>query len=287
MKYLLLCLIVLSVFIYSCSKNDDIAVPIESQLSGALPVIIVIGQSNADGNALYETAPSWLEESEYEMKNFVVWNSEYNYFSPYKLKVNTGADSPRSKRFGFDIFFAKKYLESYGGQLLCIKHTVGNTAISPIGASLPGRWTADYDAIPKTERKLFLEFINKIAAVKNYAKQNNLELNIIAVLYHQGEGDADDYNRSAEYKDNFPKLLYDIRNELNDETLLIINGTIIERNNDCKRINDVFIDQNKIDENFVTIDMEDQPNIGDNLHFDASACKYLGEKMFETYQIKK
>jgi len=61
-----------------------------------VPLIIIAGQSNADGRAAAATASnwdstSWLAEASYSVNNFMMWNSTTKEFSTYNVLTNNGA----------------------------------------------------------------------------------------------------------------------------------------------------------------------------------------------------
>jgi hypothetical protein len=278
------------VVIYSCSNDNSQQTNLEEpnvdkpnpQIS--VSFIIVVGQSNAEGYAPYNTAPLWLSSNNYELTNYSIWNKDKKIFQKYQLGLNVGSELNSDTRFGFDIFFAKRYIEEFKEPLLCIKQTLGGIPISEKGTAQIARWQADVNLIPKGERAMVLELAQKIIEAKDYAEKNNLKLRPIAILCLQGEADAKYNERIADYKNNFSALKSYLRNLIGDNKLPFINSEIFYRDNNYKKVNSIFKELNLDDPFFKTVNTsENQTSIGDNLHYDVSAFEFIGNKMFNYY----
>lgn len=284
-KIVFLLLILMS----ACSKDEDIPKTSEVVLDNmTIPMVVIIGQSNADGNAPQNTEPEWLATNNNKIDNFLVWDKNNNYFASYQLGINTGSNNNQSLKFGFDIFFANSYLKNYNGYLLCLKHTLGNTAISEKGNTVNGRWTPNSLVIPNGERKLFDELKSKLEDINKYAQKHNIKILPIAILFHQGEADADDSERVKDYPSNLKLLVNATRELFENEKIPFINAEVIVRNNDNAYINSCFVNLEKTDLLFKCVKMKDHfTDIGDGIHYDAAAHEYMGNKMFEYYQSLK
>lgn len=277
MKGLITLLII--IHITSCSETEHDVFP---EIQGELPVIIIVGQSNAEGYASKETAPEWLSENDYSISNYLIWNKSRLGFDTYKLGVNVGSENNSDSRFGFDIFFAKKYIDNYGGKLLAIKQTYPGVPISEKGSACAARWNSDLTKIPSGERSMVNELLKKLSDAQLYAQKNKVKLIPIAILYMQGEADAEESIRLNDFEENFKNLIYYLRNMTGVDNIPIINAEIMYRNNNYKRVNEIFHLSEKVDPYLKTIKMDqNQTSIGDNLHYDRTAVEYIGNKMFE------
>ncbi|OJV86367.1 MAG: hypothetical protein BGO34_05120 [Bacteroidia bacterium 44-10] len=119
----------------------------------------------------------------------------------------------------------------------------------------------------------------KMKKAEDYSLKNKFKLIPMAILFHQGEGDASEVVRLNDYEENFKKLIGFLRNEI-DDTIPIINGEIFYINDNFKIINSIFHSYSKSDNKFMTVCMkENQTSIGDNLHYDVSAHEYMGKNV--------
>lgn len=250
-----------------------------------VPLLIVAGQSNADGEAPVNTAPSWLSDNDYKVDNYLMWNIHSRSFPTFQLGVNAGSEYYANSSFSFDPFFAKLYLEKYGDELFCIRQTLGGIPISEKGDGQQARWTAHINLIPAGERSMVNEIIWKLTEAKEYAEQNSLRLVPVAILFHQGESDTWPVERRNDYETNLTDLKEYLRKLLDVEDLPFICGEIFYRDYACNTINDVFHKISQTDENFRCINMsQNQTYIGDRLHYDGAALEFMGTDMFRCYE---
>lgn len=277
------------IFFMSCSKNNVHNTIVDSLLpESEVQFIIVVGQSNAASYAPSSSSPKWLLEDNYSLKDYYVWNKNLNRFQIYQLGVNVGNENNSDNHFGFDVFFAKKYIDKYKKKLLCIKQTLDSTPISEKGSKALGRWTPSPELISPNERNMLKELESKLEKAIIHSYKNKYKLVPVAILFHQGEADASEIVRLNDYEENFKKLIGRLRQIAGNDTIPVINGEIFYINENFKKINSIFLSYSTTDANFMTVNMKDnQTSIGDNLHYDARAHEYLGNKMFEYYEILK
>lgn len=274
--------ILLIIFLGSCSNKKEEVVDI----SGTMPLILVVGQSNAEGLAPQETAPEWLKKNNYRLDNFIMWNKDNQSFQTYQSGKNVGSDVNSDTRFGFDIFFAKRFLDTYGGKLLCIKHTRNMTPISEKGSKDGARWQPKVELIADGERKMMSELEAKIKAAYEYAEKHNCTLKPVAILFIEGESDGFELERLADFEENLTNFIVHLKNSVNSPDILTINTEIIDNEiTHPDSINAISWKLNTIIPNFKTICMEGKhTTIGDNLHFDHRAQEYIGNAMFDVYE---
>lgn len=253
-------------------------------------LIIVAGQSNADGRANKSEAPQWLIDMNYKIENYMMWNPIAEQFQSWELGVNTGSEDNASNQFGFDIYFAKKYLEAYPTKkLYAIKQSVGGTPISPLRASGETRdycWTPIPELITDGGISMCNQLLEKIKKVYLYASSNNIKLTPQTLLWHQGEADMTEI-RASYFEDNLKGLLSWMRGIWAAPALPIINGQISSYYDSewqpTYSANKAFAALNSIDAYFKTVNMEGQAMQSDNVHFAAEGYEHMGYTMWDYY----
>lgn len=253
-------------------------------------LIIVAGQSNADGRADKSEAPQWLIDMNYKIENYMMWNPIAEQFQPWELGVNTGSEDNASNQFGFDIYFAKKYLEANPAKkLYVVKQSIGGTPISPLRASGEIRaycWTPMPELITDGGTSMCNLLIEKIRKAYLYASSNNINLAIQALLWHQGEADMTEI-RASYFEDNLKGLLSWMRGIWAAPALPIINGQISSYYDTefqpTYSANKTFATLNGIDPYFKTVNMKGQAMQPDNVHFAAGGYEHMGYGMWNYY----
>lgn len=252
-------------------------------------LIIVAGQSNADGRAEKADAPQWLIDMNYKIDGYMMWNRINKRFQPWELGVNTGSYENNKNQFGFDIFFAKNYLDANPGKkLYAVKETEGSIPISPIRASGETRsacWTPKIETIPSGENSMCLQLIERLSEALAWSRDHGIVLLPQTCLWHQGEADMTNDRRSV-FKENLQELLAWMRGIWGTPALPIINGGIsdyYDTTYPTDSANKVFTELNAIDDYFKTVSMTGQVTI-DGVHFTAAGYEYMGNGMWNYYK---
>lgn len=253
------------------------------------PLIFVAGQSNADGRGDKVNAPQWLVDMNYKIDNYMMWNRIAGKFQAWELGVNTGSYENNKNQFGFDIFFAKKWLDANPGKkIYAIKETEGGIPIGYQRAEDETRsacWSPEIEKIPNGENSMCEQMIERIHKAFAYAKQNGILLLPQCILWHQGEADMTDIRRPV-FKTNLELLLGWLRGIFGSPAMPIINGQISDyyvTNYPTDNANIVFSEINNIDSYFKTVSMAGQPTV-DGVHFTEAAYEYLGNAMYDYYK---
>lgn len=262
--------------------------------SNAIPLIIVAGQSNAEGRAPYNTAPGWLLDNDYSLNDFYMWDgnafSEYNVRSNNGASVSSGSDGTGVDKFGFDIFFAKKYIEKYG-EVYAIKQAIGGVGM----CDYTNRSGTNYTWCPQIGKieedyhvnviYCLLSLIDKVKAAKVWADSNNKILVPTVVLWHQGEHEANS-NFIQYYKQNLEYVVSFIRGILATPKIPFISGYIMKSYNSLSSsVNQIMQEVADVDSHMECVDMEGHySSIGDNLHYDVTALEYMGNEMFNKFE---
>lgn len=264
--------------------------------SGYAPLIIVAGQSNADGRIPYTDAPSWLANNNYAINNYMVWDTASETFKTYNVRGMTGnggaiagTDGTGENKFAFDAFFAHSFLSQYGGSLYLVRQTLGGIGLQaqPTTGTRNWTWQPDIDNIVAGCNSMCLALMEKVNAAYNYAKRANLKLVPIAVLWHQGENDAT-ADRITYFKQNLSNLISWMRGLFLAPTLPFINADVNgSYNSYYAQVNTIFRELNAVDEYMKTVDMSGHSTTLDGVHFDLAATQYMGEQMFNLYKLFK
>lgn len=262
----------------------------------AQPLIIVIGQSNADGRADYTSAPTWLKDNNYQVPGYKVWDALTNNFKDYNVLGMTGnggdvpgSDGSGKNKFAFDAFFAHQYLaDNPSKTLYMVRTTLGDTGLydQPTQGSRNWTWSPDTDNIVEGCNSLLLSLQEKVYRALIFAKDNNIELMPIAILWHQGEKDASSEASIKAYKTNLSNLISWVRGLFDMPHLAFINAYINgEYSESYARINPIFNEINKEDFYTKTVNMEGHYNmLPDNIHFNAQGLEYMGNQMYELFK---
>lgn len=253
------------------------------------PLIFVAGQSNADGRGNKVNAPQWLVDMNYKIDNYMMWNRIAGKFQAWELGVNTGSYANNSNQFGFDIFFAKKWLDANPGKkLYAIKETEGGIPIGyqrAVDETRSACWSPEIEKIPSGENSMCQQMIERIHKAFAYAKQNGILLLPQCILWHQGEADMTDIRRPV-FKTNLELLLGWLRGIFGSPAMPIINGQISDyyvTTYPTDNANIVFSEINNIDSYFKTVSMAGQPTV-DGVHLTEAAYEYLGNAMYDYYK---
>lgn len=253
------------------------------------PLIFVAGQSNADGRGNKVNAPQWLVDMNYKIDNYMMWNRIAGKFQAWELGVNTGSYANNSNQFGFDIFFAKKWLDANPGKkLYAIKETEGGIPIGyqrAVDETRSACWSPEIEKIPSGENSMCQQMIERIHKAFAYAKQNGILLLPQCILWHQGEADMTDIRRPV-FKTNLELLLGWLRGIFGSPAMPIINGQISDyyvTTYPTDNANIIFSEINNIDSYFKTVSMAGQPTV-DGIHFTEAAYEYLGNAMYDYYK---
>ncbi|MCZ2268413.1 MAG: sialate O-acetylesterase [Ignavibacteriales bacterium] len=251
---------------------------------GYYPLFIMLGQSNADGRVPYTSAPSFLTSNGGVIDNYMLWDKTNSKFSSYESGVNVGSDNNADTRFSFDIYFANEWLTANPGKkMYLIKHTLGASSIIE-STGEPGVWQPKIELIVSGQRKLAEELATKVLLALNYARQNNIKLVPVAILFHQGENDALTTAGRDAYEQNLKNLISFIRGMFVAPTLPFINATIVPTAEPyAPDINSVFSTLNSLDKFMKTVDMAGHYTTIDGVHYDEPAINYMGTSMYAKY----
>jgi len=256
-----------------------------------VPVILVAGQSNADGRVPLAELPD-----KYKCYHYCQWSygsgvfeKATGQFAPYAPRV---AKPGIEQSWGFDAVVYKKLEELWQKPFYVIKQTMGGTAIDPsCKSSTHGLyWSADKAFLDSTTsashggRSLLKAFERQIDdCLPNLPKRYDIK----CLIWHQGEGDRQAADR---YYDNLKAVIQHIRQHLYKVTgkkkylrLPVICGTYAKDSRQrSQQVVDALYRLSREDRNFHVVDAIDLPLLPDRLHFNAEGAQTLGQRIYET-----
>ena len=197
-----------------------------SRLRKKLTCLLVAGQSNTDGRAAQADAPTWLSSNNNQLDNMLVYNKVSGVFEPFRLGFNTGAENNTDTRFAYDLFVAKNIIDEYGLPIYIIKCSLGGTSIDKLVTTSPGHWDPFYEDFASNKRKMLDEFSQRFFNAVSFASSAELEFQIKACLWHQGESDNNVTAAANNYQNNFSNVITYIRGLAGNPVLPFIFGNI-------------------------------------------------------------
>lgn len=235
------------------------------------PCIICIGQSNADGRVPIDSMPNYFQLP--MQRCMVSFRTDDGSFQPLSKENFLVGDQ---SCFAFDLVVYHQTCHINHQPLYVIKHTKGGTSIDKEGRS-NYHWTVDYDELENLKQSLFYAFEKQFAACKKvYGKS----LDVRAVLWHQGEGDAVNDKVASRYYENLKKLVAKVRKMAGNKKLPFITGTISHRSTQYNAL--IEAAQRRLaaeDPHFYLVDMS-SGTLLDPYHFDARSTLHFGRSVY-------
>ena len=247
------------------------------------------GQSNTDRRVPYADAPQWFKDLNGKIDNYMIWNRNTKVFQSYESGVCTGADNIDDTRWGYDIIFAKAYLDANPNKkIYSFSRSVGGTPIfeDPQGTSC---WQPKTELVPIGKVALCSEVVTELKEMIVYCSDNNIKLNAQFIAMSQGESDADLGQIAVDaFLQNRKNLISFFRGLIITPNLPVINLELKETIS-----NPLYAD---INSDLATISTEDSNhfviqgmqsynvlNDGYNAHWDGDAMIYAGGKIYDRF----
>lgn len=249
-----------------------------------VPVILVAGQSNADGRVPIADLPEELKtykycQWSYGSGNYETADGSFSLFSPRVAKPKMEAS------WGFDAVVYKKLEKLWKRPFYVIKQTMGGTAIDTSCKQSTNGWFWSYDA----EKSLLKAFEQQIDdCLPNLPKNYDIK----CLIWHQGESDQKTADR---YYDNLKAVIQHIREHLVQVTgkkkyrkLPIVCGTFSKDSRQgSQQVTDALYRLASEDKHFYVVDASDLPLLSDRLHFNAQGAQTLGQRVYDIMMEKK
>jgi alpha-L-rhamnosidase len=243
-----------------------------------VPVILVAGQSNADGRVPVSDLPDSIGEYKYCQWSYGSGDYETatGLFTPFSPRV---AKPGIEASWGFDAVVYHQLEQLWQRPFYVIKQTMGGTAIDLACASSTKGWYWSADAGEKSLLKAFCQQIDD--CLPNLPEDYDIK----CLVWHQGESDQPAADR---YYDNMKAVVAYIRQHLVDKTgrtryaqLPVVCGTFSK---DSRQGSPVVADALRRlaseDRNFRVVEATDLPLLRDRLHFNAEGAQVLGLRVF-------
>ncbi|MCD8165420.1 MAG: sialate O-acetylesterase [Bacteroides sp.] len=261
-------------------------------------VIITAGQSNTEGRVFNTELPEYmarLADTGYKhckwIKGFTT-DSITGEFAPFWPLCNASND-PRRWAYGAVTYYWME--QALQEDFYVMKWSLGATAIDTLATSSGGYyWQADSLWLFRTSstaiggNSLLLSFEELISAgIDNTLSKLDREYEIVAFLWHQGEGDR---RRGEYYYENLRKVVAHVRNFLAEKTgkehyreLPFIYGTISHASKEYNdQVEEAIYRLAAGQTNFYLIDMSQVELRSDQTHFSNVSSEYLGIAMYNT-----
>ena len=262
-------------------------------LSKPAPVLIVAGQSNADGRVPVSELPADVSyqycQWSYGSGDFKTATGQFEPFSPTVARTALG------DRWGFDAIVYHLLEQSLRQPFYVIKQTMGGTAIDPrCERSTHGNyWSADSVFLSQTKsagrggKSLLKALTEQIdACIDQQLSRLPQGYDIRVLLWHQGESDKP---QADSYHDNLQQVVAYIRQHLVGKTgnqryatLPIVCGNFAKNSRQgSAKVAAALTQLAQEDQNFHVVDASDLTLQSDQIHFDAKGAEMLGRRFYE------
>jgi PKD repeat protein len=279
-----------------------------------LDVILIAGQSNSCGRVLTSNAstPSYIDNNVLEDANgdpIQVFNgTDFEDFTFGQNGENGNGkyfvSGDNLQNWSQNHVAAHLISQNSANPILIIQVTEGGTQISiyPREINNKGSWNVDFAAIQGGSVALLEEFENRYTSLQAFAATNDIQLNPIALLWHQGEADFDvsiNPNLTTaqrqealdNYESDFGDVVSYFRDFTNNQELPIYYGTvkgnssIFGNNASIKFSPEIQAAQlnHEDTDNFAFCRQNDTLDLFDNLHFDGLSNIAFGEWIYRMH----
>lgn len=286
MKHLLSVIACLLCCAAAVAQSATIELP---TIGESVPVILVAGQSNADGRVPMADFP---EDVRYQYCQWSYGSGDFatatGQFLPYAPRV---AKPGIEQSWGFDALLYHHLEQLWQRPFYVIKHTDGGTAIDPsCKASTHGLyWSADPAFLDSTAsashggRSLLKALCRQIDDCLLHLPE---DYDIQCLVWHQGESDQSVADR---YYDNMKAVVAYLRRHLVAVTgqeryarLPVVCGTFSK---DSRQGSPVVADALRRlaseDPYFYVVEASDLPLLRDRLHFNAQGARLLARRFYD------
>lgn len=272
------------------------------------------GQSNTDGRLYAATLPSYLQSA--NANALVSYHAPYSegrlgVFYPY-FPTSDGTGQPG--RWAYDAVTYYYIGQALNETFYVAKTSYGGTSIAPSVNNSPSghdnawlggygagyHWSADPTFLAATAKagttfvnddvtydgqSMLLSWIANIDAAIDAIEAQGDEVDIKAIIWHQGESDK---NAAGSYYNNLKAMVAYVRNRLVTKTgdskyatLPFFCGTIPHASSLCNStVEKAFFTLEDEDANFHVIDLRDLTMLSDTKHFDAPSAELFGKRLF-------
>lgn len=224
---------------------------IDLRAAEPLRVVVLAGQSNMVG--VRSQAEELPEAMRSPQSGALFWTGKgWEPLAP-------GVSEPRG--FGPEISFAHAFLRQSPGPIGLIKHSVGGTALAT-------RWN------PDDPKSLYTQMLKK---VREAGKDRPIQM--IAMLWMQGERDSKDADMAAAYARNLKHLIESARRDLAAPEMVFLAGRVNPPADRYPHVEQVRAAQaSDLWSGYGHIDCDDLTKGNDDLHYDTQGIRKMGER---------
>ena len=254
-----------------------------------VPVILTVGQSNADGRVPMADFPTDIAyrycQWSYGSGDFETATGQ---FAPYAPRV---AKPKIEQSWGFDAILYHLLEQLWQRPFYVIKHTDGGTAIDPACRRSTHHlyWSADAAFLDSTAsashggHSLLKAFERQI---DDCLPNLPADYDIKVLIWHQGESDNEAPER---YYDNLKAVIAHVRQHLVARTgrrryarLPVVCGTYAKGSRQrSQQVVDALHRLARDDRHFYVVDASDLSLLRDRLHFDAPGAQTLAHRFYD------
>ncbi|MGZ9811249.1 sialate O-acetylesterase [Pseudoroseicyclus sp. H15] len=244
-----------------------------------LRVLLVGGQSNADGRVALGDGPAWLQDG--VVDGVSCWTGtrlEGSYWLNPAGPEGNGASfvtSGSAGCFGFADVAAKELAAAMDDLVIC-RVTEGGTAVDP-GINPRGSWHADDVAIPAGTPRLLAALEARYAALLAWAGARGIEVEPLALLWHQGEASA--ASSSAVFQAQTEAVFACIRAFTGAPELPVISGTVSHASAQYAPAIEAAMQAIAASDPAVVYRDNSAETLFDGLHFDAAGALAVGAQL--------
>lgn len=254
------------------------AEPIEINL------ILMAGQSNAEGRVTKSTdgTPNYLTDG--LLDGVKMWNgsSIVNYDIATTGPTGNGSAwsnaGTSTNRWGPYHVAMKEIADEVSNVVVC-QVSVGGSVLDSQASLVAtrGSWSDRFESIPGGTPKLLQAFEARYSSLMNYCQANNITVNLIGMIWHQGEADAEVSGAATVYENNWTDFVAYIRGMTGVADLPIWYGTVPAASTKYDAtIRSAQLSVADGDGNLHCRDNDDL-TFQDGLHFDAASCITFGQ----------
>ncbi len=219
-----------------------------------LKVFICAGQSNMLGKR--SVAARLPKELQTPAENVLAFHRKN--WKPLK------PGGAKGKGFGPEVSFAHTMAKAMGEPIGIIKHSKG-------GTNLAEQWN------PEKDGPLYSQLKKLVAAARKSRK-----IEIVGMLWLQGEKDSRDGAMAKAYADNLPELIAAARKDFDAPKMFFIAGRVNPPKPKYAHVDLVRKAQEECKANgYAWIDADSASKIGDKVHYDTAGIVELGNRYAE------
>ena len=241
-----------------------------STFAAEMPVKLFLlgGQSNMDGCGLWNELPENLKQTP---ANVRIWD---NKTLEWKKIGEDSTAIARKLQFGPELVFSHRLSAAFPD------HEIRLVKTSAGGTSLADGWLPE-------KKKMYARFIANYQNALADLEKSGHAVETAGMLWMQGEGDSDTFERAEAYEKNLPILLADVREKTGKPHLPVVMGRI--SSSLLKKTPWVFDHAPVVqkaqdavaakDPDAYLVQTDDLTTLKDNTHFDTAGQTTLGERM--------